>query len=179
MATETASTSLVPVQPVFTDAERLALAGYLAGHRGLTREAYTFDLRQFTGWCRTRSASLFSWRRADIETFAANWKPADGPAPRSPGACAPSPLAQLVTRRRDRRGHRRPAGVRGIVLGRRAPVASSRLFLPMGPPFPCRSTPRTARGRASRARDLRWCSPCVPSRSYTGDRRSDHYPPAV
>jgi hypothetical protein len=31
MATETTSTSLVPVQPVFTDAERLALAGYLAG----------------------------------------------------------------------------------------------------------------------------------------------------
>jgi integrase/recombinase XerD len=36
---------------VFTDAERLALAGY----RGLTREAYTLDLRQFTAWCRTRS----------------------------------------------------------------------------------------------------------------------------
>lgn len=28
------------------------------------------DLRQFTGWCRTRSLSLFSVRRADIETFA-------------------------------------------------------------------------------------------------------------
>jgi len=39
------ATSLVPVQPVFTDAERLALAGYLAGYRGLTREAYTLDLR--------------------------------------------------------------------------------------------------------------------------------------
>jgi site-specific recombinase XerD len=70
MATETASTSLVPVQPVFTDAERLALAGYLAGYRGLTREAYTLDLRQFTSWCRTRSVPLFSVRRADIETFA-------------------------------------------------------------------------------------------------------------
>jgi hypothetical protein len=43
-----------PVQPAFTDAERLALAGYLAGYRGLTREAYTLDLRQFTSWCRTR-----------------------------------------------------------------------------------------------------------------------------
>jgi hypothetical protein len=29
---------------VFTDAERLALAGYLAGYRGLTREAYAMDL---------------------------------------------------------------------------------------------------------------------------------------
>jgi integrase/recombinase XerD len=47
MAATDPSTSLVPVQPVFTDAERLALAGFLAGYRGLTREAYTFDLRQF------------------------------------------------------------------------------------------------------------------------------------
>jgi integrase/recombinase XerD len=70
MATATASTSLVPVQPVFTDAERLALAGYLAGYSSLTREAYTLDLSQFTGWCRSRSLQLFSVRRADIETFA-------------------------------------------------------------------------------------------------------------
>lgn len=45
----TASTALVPAQPVFAESERLALAGYLAGYRGLTREAYTLDLRQFTG----------------------------------------------------------------------------------------------------------------------------------
>jgi integrase/recombinase XerD len=70
MAAATVSTSLLPVQPAFTDAERLALAGYLAGYRGLTREAYTLDLRQFTGWCRARSLPLFSARRADIETFA-------------------------------------------------------------------------------------------------------------
>jgi integrase len=70
MAAATVSTSLVPIQPVFTDADRLALAGYLAGYRGLTREAYTLDLRQFTGWCRARSVPLFSVRRADIETFA-------------------------------------------------------------------------------------------------------------
>ena len=70
MAAAKVSSSLVPVQPVFTDAERLALAGYLAGYRGLTREAYTLDLRQFTSWCRARSLALFSVRRADIETFA-------------------------------------------------------------------------------------------------------------
>ena len=34
-------------QPAFTNAERLALAGFLAGYRGLTREAYALDLRQF------------------------------------------------------------------------------------------------------------------------------------
>ena len=55
---------------MFSDAERLALAGYLAGYRGLTREAYPLDRRQFSGWRRARSLPLFSVRRADIETFA-------------------------------------------------------------------------------------------------------------
>jgi integrase/recombinase XerD len=62
--------ALVPIQPVFTDSERLALAGFLAGYRGLTREAYALDLRQFTSWCRARSLALFAVRRADIEGFA-------------------------------------------------------------------------------------------------------------
>jgi integrase/recombinase XerD len=70
MAATSHSSSLVVVQPVFTDAERLALAGFLAGYRGLTRETYTLDLRQFTGWCRARSLPPFFVRRADIETFA-------------------------------------------------------------------------------------------------------------
>lgn len=69
-ATQSASTELAPVRPLFTDAERLALVGYLAGYRGMTREAYALDLRQFTGWCQARSLSLFSVRRADIEMFA-------------------------------------------------------------------------------------------------------------
>jgi site-specific recombinase XerD len=64
------TTALVPLQPAFSDAERLALAGYLAGYRGLTREAYALDLRQFTAWCRARSLNLFAVRRADIEGFA-------------------------------------------------------------------------------------------------------------
>src|SRR6201993_1775823 len=68
--TPSTSTALATVRPVFTDSERLALAGFLAGYRGLTREACTLDLRQFTGWCRDRSLPLFSVRRADIETFA-------------------------------------------------------------------------------------------------------------
>ena len=70
MTITTPSAVLVPVQPVFTDAERLALAGFLAGYRGLTRDAYALDLRQFTTWCRMRSVPLFAVRRADIESFA-------------------------------------------------------------------------------------------------------------
>jgi integrase/recombinase XerD len=64
------STALATIQPAFTDPERFALAGFLAGYRGLTREAYALDLRQFTSWCRTRSLALFAVRRADIEGFA-------------------------------------------------------------------------------------------------------------
>jgi len=70
MTTAALSTALATIQPVFTDAERFALAGFLAGYRGLTREAYTLDLRQFTAWCRARSLNLFAVRRADIEGFA-------------------------------------------------------------------------------------------------------------
>ena len=70
MTTAAPSTALVMIQPAFTDAERLALAGFLAGYRGLTREAYALDLRQFTTWCRARSLNLFAVRRADIESFA-------------------------------------------------------------------------------------------------------------
>src|SRR5216117_668103 len=41
MTTAAPSTALATIQPAFTDAERLALAGY----RGLTRAAYALDLR--------------------------------------------------------------------------------------------------------------------------------------
>ena len=36
--TTTAPAVLIPVAPVFTDTERLALAGFLAGYSGLTRQ---------------------------------------------------------------------------------------------------------------------------------------------
>jgi hypothetical protein len=44
MAAAAASTSLICVHPVFTESERLALAGSLAGYCSLTRDAYTLDL---------------------------------------------------------------------------------------------------------------------------------------
>jgi integrase/recombinase XerD len=105
MTTAAPSTALATIQPLFTDAERLALAGFLAGYRGLTREAYALDLRQFTAWCRGRSLSLLAARRADIEGFARDleakgraratvtrrlctiagfYKYAPGPGPRAP-----------------------------------------------------------------------------------------------
>ena len=70
MTTAAPSTALATIQPASTDAERLALARFLAGYCGLTRDAYALDLRQFTTWCRARSLPLFAVRRADIERFA-------------------------------------------------------------------------------------------------------------
>jgi len=55
---------------MFSEAERFALAGFLAGYRGLTRDAYTLDLRQFVAWCQTHDLRLLDVRRADIECFA-------------------------------------------------------------------------------------------------------------
>jgi site-specific recombinase XerD len=57
------------VELLFTDAERAALAGFLAGYTGPTRDAYTLDLRQYTCWCSQHGLHLFTARRADIECF--------------------------------------------------------------------------------------------------------------
>jgi hypothetical protein len=70
MTTTTTSAVLVPVVPLFTNTERLALAGFLAGYSGLTREAYELDLRQYASWCHQHHVRLFQARRADIECFA-------------------------------------------------------------------------------------------------------------
>jgi len=70
MTTTTPSAALIPVAPVFTNTERLALAGFLAGYSGLTREAYELDLRQYASWCHQHHLRLLQARRADIECFA-------------------------------------------------------------------------------------------------------------
>jgi integrase/recombinase XerD len=70
MTTTTSSAALIPAAPVFTNTERLALAGFLAGYSGLTRQAYELDLRQYASWCHQHHLRLFQARRADIECFA-------------------------------------------------------------------------------------------------------------
>ena len=67
MATTAPSTTAVLADSMFSEAERFALAGFLAGYRGQTREAYTLDLRQFVTWCQSHNLHLFDVRRADIE----------------------------------------------------------------------------------------------------------------
>jgi integrase/recombinase XerD len=69
MTTTTTSAALAQLRPMFSEPERLALAGFLAGYSGLTREAYTLDLRQFASWCHNHGLALFGVRRANIECF--------------------------------------------------------------------------------------------------------------
>jgi hypothetical protein len=45
------STALATRNELFSANEQLALAGFLAGYSGLTRDAYTLDLRQCVAWC--------------------------------------------------------------------------------------------------------------------------------
>ena len=45
------STVLATRDRLFSTAEQLALAGFLAGYSGLTRDAYTLDLRHYVAWC--------------------------------------------------------------------------------------------------------------------------------
>jgi integrase/recombinase XerD len=70
MTTTTSPAAPVPVAPVFTNTERLALAGFLAGYSGLTRQAYELDLRQYATWCHQHHLRLFQARCAEIECFA-------------------------------------------------------------------------------------------------------------
>lgn len=68
--TSTTSGVLVRIDPVFNDREAVALAGFLAGYRGLTRDSYVLDLRQYAIWCLDHDLRLFDARRMDIESFA-------------------------------------------------------------------------------------------------------------
>ncbi len=86
MTTTTTSAALVPAGPVFSEPERLALAGFLAGYSGLTREAYALDLRQLAAWCARHQMQLFGVRRADMP--AGGWT---GTAPGGSSAASPAP----------------------------------------------------------------------------------------
>jgi site-specific recombinase XerD len=64
------STALATRDELFSADEQLALTGFLAGYSGLTRDAYSLDLRQYVAWCTEHRVAVFGARRADIECFA-------------------------------------------------------------------------------------------------------------
>jgi site-specific recombinase XerD len=69
METSIPTTTLAVREVLFSPEEELALAGFLAGYSGLTREACALDLRQYVGWCTEQRLAIFGARRADIEGF--------------------------------------------------------------------------------------------------------------
>jgi hypothetical protein len=156
MTTAAPSTALVTIRSAFTDAERLALAGFLAGYRGLTREAYALDLRQFTTWCCAHSLNLFAVRRADIESFARDLE-ARGRA-RATVTRRLCTIRFLQVRGRGRTSRALP--------GRPRPAAASRLRVARRRPGPqrarravgCRRTRPAARACADLAAGIEWAA---------------------
>ncbi len=53
MTTTAPSTAISVAETTFSDDERFAPPGFLAGYRGLTRDAYALDLRQFATSCQS------------------------------------------------------------------------------------------------------------------------------
>jgi hypothetical protein len=84
-STTTATTAVAVLPVLFTREEELTIAGFLAGYGGLTREAYTLDLRQYVSWCTEHRVSVFGARRSDIESFGRDPKCASPSQSRSPG----------------------------------------------------------------------------------------------
>ena len=116
--TSSASTAIAVAEPVFTRQERLALAGFLAGYTGLTRDAYALDLRQYAGWCQQRQLRLFQARRADIECFARDLEARGRARATIPDGCAPSPGSTGMPLRKIFSIIPRPpmSGVRGWIM---------------------------------------------------------------
>src|SRR5215831_3853564 len=164
--TATAPTAvLVPIQPAFSDAERLALAGFLAGYRSLTREAYALDLRQFATWCRAHSLPLFAVRRADIESFARDLEARGRPRYRHPPAVHHRRVLQVRHRR----------GAPGALPGRPCPAAAAGLRISRHRPGPQPARRPAGRGRARPATRARADLPARPERAAgAGGRRRRH-----
>ncbi len=146
MTTTTCSAALIPVAAVSTNTERLALAGFLAGYSGLTREAYELDLRQYASWCHQHQLRLFQARRADIECFARDLETRGRARAPSPGGCAPSPGSTATPCRKTCSFTPRPpmSAVRDWTMTRTPPgwtaTKWARCWLPPG--WACRASMR-------------------------------------
>jgi hypothetical protein len=126
------SAVLATIRPAFTGAGRLALAGFLAGYRGLAREACALDLRQFNTWCRACCPGLVRrspGRHRRLRRRAGS----AGPCPRGrrPAAVRHRRVLQVRGRRGapgalTRRACPPPAGGLRIACGRAGPQRARR-----------------------------------------------------
>jgi hypothetical protein len=132
MTTAAPSAALATIQPAFTDAERVALAGF----RGLTRGAYALDLRQFASWCRTGRCRCSRCAVPTSKAFARDLE-------------AMGPTRATVTRRLCHQRQRRPRRLLRLAYPPRTP--------PQPPqPLPARPRPRRLRDTHSKR-----AAPCV------------------
>ena len=96
-----AATTVVPARDdLFTTDEQVALGGFLAGYRGLTREAYALDFRQYVTWCTEHAVPLFGARRSDMSASPATSSRSAEPERRSLAGCAPSPASTDTPKKR-------------------------------------------------------------------------------
>jgi hypothetical protein len=102
MTTTMPSTELVvPVEPLFSQDEQTALAGFLAGYSGLTRDAYALDLRIFTAWCEQCGRTCSRPDGPTSSASAATWSPEAVHARPSLADCARSRASTATRSRRN------------------------------------------------------------------------------
>lgn len=102
MTTTVPSTEVVvSVEPLFTEAERIALTGFLPSYSGLTRDAYSLDLRMFTAWCRQQGPPCSRRAARTSSASATTWRLAGVPGRPSHGGCARSPGSSATRLRRN------------------------------------------------------------------------------
>jgi integrase/recombinase XerD len=80
MATTSISTAIAAIEQVFTEPERLALAGFLAGSTGLTREVHALNLRQYASASPFRTTCACSGPAVPASSaWPVTWKPVAAP----------------------------------------------------------------------------------------------------
>ena len=94
------STAVATRDELFSANEQLALAGFLAGYRGLTRDAYTLDLRQYVAWCTEHRLAVFGGVAPISSASPVTSSPWAGPEPPSPAGCAPLPASTATPNRK-------------------------------------------------------------------------------
>jgi integrase/recombinase XerD len=97
----TTSSAVAAIEPMFTEPERLALAGFLAGYTSLTREAYAPDLRQYASGANSGTSACSRPAAPTSNASPGRWKRVAGPARPSPAGCARSPGSTAMPWRRN------------------------------------------------------------------------------
>jgi hypothetical protein len=89
--TTSTSTTVAVAEPVFSNAEQLALAGFLAGYTGLTRRPTRWTCGSTPPGASSATCACSGPAARTSNASPVIWKPRAGPGQRSPAGCARSP----------------------------------------------------------------------------------------